>query len=378
MVQHAQIQDVYLCSNEYILDMKSILPPLAFAFLTASLFPSCQNPDEAPLTLTGDDAAAAFAEWVSSETFQQPLDYPAQVHFDYAFDLKMDMSSAGMVDPMEMDMTMNGDYVVHGVHDFVLWSNLNLGAFVEGERHRLNFDFEIGADGEGLRLLLDDHGFFLKELGTEIPMAYSLSQGRLASLITMYSELIEEMGALYGQSLVDTYSGVEGLGDLMHPGGFMRFMANADLLNVHGWHSADGIVEITAALDSEYMEGAFDAITMDFTPAIFNDMVFEIVADMESGVMLDYALEMAIPIEVPLTPGSDQVIAMDMAAKMRVTTVDVDPEAPRAELPGAEDVMNLDVPFDMYMPLIEAAIDMQKQQMRQMAGDEGSGEDFDF
>ena len=47
-------------------------------------------------------------------------------------------------------------------------------------------------------------------------------------------------------------------------------------------------------------------------------------------------------------------------------------------MPGPYDVMNLDVPFDMYMPLIEAAIDMQKQQMRQMAGDEESGEDFDF
>ncbi|MCP4771033.1 MAG: hypothetical protein GY879_06450 [Planctomycetes bacterium] len=358
--------------------MKRPALPLISAFVLSSLLASCQAPAEVPVNKTGTDAAAAYAEWVNSDTFLQPLEYPSQVHLDYAIEMSMDMSSAGLPEPMEMDMTLNADYVVRNAHDLVLWGNLDLGAFVEGEQHRLNFDFEVGDDQDGLRLLLDDHGFFLEELGTEIPMAYSLSQDRVEALISMYGDLIEEMGALYGQSFADIYTDVEGPGDLMHPGSFMRFMANADVFIVHAWNSADGIVVVSATLDPKFMEGAFDASSLGVNPAIFNDMVFEIVADLESGVMLDYAFEMAIPIEAPLTPGSDQVIQMDMALQMRFTTIDVDPQAPRAVLPGAEDVMNLDAQFDMYMPLIQAAIDMQKQQMQQMSGEGESGEDFDF
>lgn len=358
--------------------MRRPAPPLISAIFLASIFTSCQSAVEAPVSKTGDEAATAYSEWVNSEVFQKPLEYPFQVHVDYIVDMTMDMSSAGMPEPMEMDMTLDVDYVVHNANSLILWGNFDAGAFVEGEQHRLNFDFEVADDQEGMRLLLDDHGFFQEEIGIEVPKAYSLSQNRLETLITMYGELIEEMGALYGQSFANIYTDVEGPGDLFHPGNFMRFMANADVFIVSDWNSADGIVVITATLDPSFLQGAFGGSVAPFDAAVFNDMVFEIVADLNSGVMLDYAVEMMIPIEAPLSPGSDQVMTMDMELRMRFTTVDVDAAAPMAVLPGADEVMNLDAPFDQFMPLIEAALDMQKQQMRQMAGDGESGEDFDF
>jgi hypothetical protein len=358
--------------------MRSPALPLIHAFLLASIFMSCQSPADAPVIKTGEDAAAAFDEWVSGDTFAQPLQYPVQVHIDYIVEMDMDLSSAGIPDPMEMDMTLNSDYIAFDANSLVIWGNMDMGANVEGEQHRLNFDFEVADDLNGMRLLLDDHGFFQDELGFDLPKAYSLSQDRLVKLVNMYGELIEEMGALYGESFTDIYSGVEGPGDLMHPANFMRFMANADVFHVIGWNAADGVVAIQATLDSSFMEGAFSSAALPFDSSIFDDMVFEIVADLNSGVMLDYAVEMQIPIEAPLTPGSDQVMQMDMGLKMRFTTVDVDPAAPMAVLPSSEEVMNLDGPFDQYMPLIQAALDMQRQQMRQMSSEGESGDDFDF
>lgn len=357
--------------------MRRLALPLTLAFIFPSIFSACQAPAEAPVVMTGEDAAAIYHDWVNSDTFQQPLEYPAQVHFDYSIDMTMDMSSAGMLEPMEMDMTLIADYVVNNAHDLVLWGNLDLGAFVEGEQHRLNFDFEVADNHEGLRLLMDDHGFFLEELGVEVPTAYSLSQDRLETLIAMYAEVIEEVSALYGQSFADIYTGVEGPGDFFHPGSFMRFMTNANVFNVIGWNSADGMVVIEATLDSDFMEGPFGTGLAPIDASVFEEMVFRIVADLESGNMLDYSVDIRIPVEAPLSPGSDQVIQMDMGLKMHFTTIDVDPAAPKAVLPE-EGVMNLDIPFDQYLPLIQVALDMQIQQMKQMSGEQDGGEDFSF
>jgi len=354
--------------------MKRPTLPLTVSLLLALGFVACQS----PVVKTGEEAAAAYQEWIDGGTFLKPLEYPSQMHVDYLIDMTMDMSSVGMAEPMAMDMALNADYIVDGVDAVRSWGNFEFGAKLEGEEHRLNFDFEIADDADGFRLLIDDHGVIQEEFGMDVPKAFFLSQDRLIKFLDLYGGLMEDMSEVYGFDINQIYAGVQGPGDLFHPASFMRFMANADVFEVVGWRTSQGTVQIDAKLEPGFMEGALAGTGAAVDSQLFDDMVFVIVADLDSGAMLDYAVQMALPIETPLAPGSDQVMKMDMDLNMHFYFVDVDTKAPNAELPAPGGYMNLNDSFDQYLPLIEAALDMQRQQLRQMMGEKEGGEDFTF
>jgi hypothetical protein len=348
-----------------------------FATVLSGILVSCQEPStSAPVNLTGEDAHHAFEEWSAGLTAD--LLYPVQLHVDYDVDMNMEMQ--GIEEPMVMNMEMSMDFLCDSAQELRSWGSLGFDIDLEGEQRVFALDLQCANNTDGLRLLLDDHGFFLEEAGMEMPQAVQLSQDRVTILVNMYAEVLGEAMALYGPDFVAMWSNVAGPGELFHPANMIRFVASTDSFSVFAWHAEKGKITIGARLNPELLQSALKSTMqgaeMPFDPAIFNDMIFEMVVEEATGSMLDYSFAMELPMEVPVPNMPDGKLAMNMGLKMRLAALPVSPDAPSVTLPA--DVLVLDSLFDQFLPMIQAALEMQRQQMRQTTGEQDSEDDFSF
>jgi len=286
----------------------------------------------------------------------------------------------GIEEPIVMNMDMSMDFLCDSAQELRSWGSLGFDIDLEGEQRVFALDFQCANSPDGLRLLLDDHGFFLEEAGMEIPQAVQLSQDRVAILVDMYAELLGEAMALYGPDFVAIWSNIAGPGELFHPANMIRFVASTDSFHVFAWHAEDGKITISARLNPELLQdvlkNSMQGAEMPFDPAIFNDMVFEMVVAETTGSMLDYTFAMELPMEIPVPNSPNGQVSMNMGLNMRIAALPVMPDAPLVTLPA--DVLVLDSMFDQFLPMIQAALDMQRQQIRQMTGEQDSGDDFSF
>ncbi len=366
--------------EEYPIDVMARLTlstPTAFA-LCLGLLVSCQSSSSAPVVLSGDDAHHAYVEWLDG--LSPELSYPVQIHIDYMINMHMDLGEIS--EPMFVNMNLGMDCVSDDAERIRSWGNMAFDMKLEGEQQTFDLDFQIANDDDGLRLLLDDHGFLGSEAGFDLPPAYTLSKDRLDILIGMYAELVEETMSFYGPDFVAMWSEVSGAGQLMHPVNFIHMMGAVDSFVIFGWHAEDGEVKILARLKEGFMENAMDSsfgsLGLPFDASIFDDFTFEMLVDQATGALLDYQFDFALPMEVPVPEIPGGVLKMDMGLKIGFNSLPVVAGTPAVTLPDASHVMVLDSYFDQFLPALEMALDMQRQQMRGMAGEQDADDDFSF
>lgn len=350
---------------------------LSLISLTALVLAPALNAAQDPyvqIPITQSDAAAetAFRDWLGAVV--PKLNYPVQVRVD--MEASVEMGGYGGPD-MKMDMDLAADMLLEGTIDHRAWGNFEMDARAMQEDVAMAFDFQYGLDAKGMRFMLDDRGTLQELIGMEIPKAYHLSADRVEKLSALYMELIVESMALYGEDAAKAFSGMEGIGEVMHPANIPGMLVNGTSLVVTGWGTQEGMGRIRTRINLDGMEALLGE-DMPFDMSDFEDMVFEMLVDLESGQMVSYRTLMDLGTSVPLQDGSGSEMDMSMELHMSVRVVPVDADAPGVILPPVEEVVQLDSYFDQYYPMIEMLMDMQMQQMQQMRGEEEAEDDFDF
>jgi hypothetical protein len=346
--------------------------------LLGGILSSCQTSSTSPAeSFTGEEANNAYQAWAAE--LAPKLQYPVQMHIDYKVEMAMDLAEMG--ENMDMNIDMGMDIICDSLDAIRTWGELGMNTTIAGEHHVFAIDFQLANDSNGLRFLMDDHGFIAEEVGMEIPKAYELSQDRLDILIDLYAGLMQDSMALYGPSVGDIWASIDGVGELFHPKNFTRFLTGTDFIEVTRWQKENGKISLLAKLDNELMTdvmalGMQDA-GLPFDASVFDDMAFEIVIDELTGSLLDYSFKMDIPMEIPVAQAQSGVVTMDMGLDFRMQSLPVAADAPKVTLPE-EGVWVLDDYFDQFLPVIEMAIDMQRAQIQEMTGEQDAGEDFSF
>lgn len=338
--------------------------------LPAGLSASQESASEIPITISADAAHETFLEWAGS--LDERLPYPAQLHMDMVGTFEVDEGAGGMT--MEMDMDF--DLLLDSPSEMRTWGGLKMKMAGAGMDMDIHFDVQLASDRNGLRFLLDDHGFLEDTLDTSLPKAFQLSADRADILAKMYMDFLLESMEMHGPEAVAAFRQMGGLTEMMHPATAPRIMLTAQGMDIIGWGALDGKARIQSRLKTETLKQALGGQALPFDLSAFDDMVFEMVVDLETGEMLHYLVEMDLPMSGPASGGS----ALGMNMKMRIEMGSVEPsaDAPSVALPAAGEVMVLDEYFDQFLPMIELAMEMQRQQMRAMQGETESEDDFDF
>lgn len=344
---------------------------LLTSFALPSTLSAFQEPTpEIPISISGKAAHNAFLDWANS--LEKHLPYPAQMHMDMVATLDMEDGGNGMT----MDMDMEFDILLDSPSAMRTWGSVEVDMKGSGMDMDMRMDMQLATDKDGLRFLLDDHGFLEEELGTEIPKAFRLSPDRMDILGKMYLDFIMESMEMYGADAVASFRKMDGLAEIMHPASAPRIMLTAEGLDVVGWGDQDGKGRIQMQIDTGILEQAFGGQAMPFDISVFEDMVLEMVVDLKTGTLLHYLVEMELPMSAPIGAGSE--IGMSMKMRIVMGSVDPSPYAPTVELPSADQVMVLDEHFDQFLPMIELVMEMQRQQRNALRGEAESEDDFDF
>ncbi|MHC4822703.1 MAG: hypothetical protein ACYTEP_01640 [Planctomycetota bacterium] len=339
---------------------------LLFSFLIPAVLHASQEPaDGIPISKTGDWAHATFVAWAGS--LENELLYPAQLHMDMTASIDIAEAANGMTMDMEMDMEF--DLLLESPTEMRSWGGIEVEMTGSGMDLDLLLDIQLGFGPDGLRFLLDDHGFLEEQLDIEMPKAFQLSADRAGVLSKLYMDFILESVEMHGPEAVAAFQRMNGFAEIMHPATTPRILLTAQGMDIIGWGTLDGMARIQTRLKPGMLEQALGGQAMPFDSKSLEDMIFEMVVDLETGELMQYLFEMDIPME-----------EFDMNMKMRVEMGSVPPteDAPSIAMPPADQVMVLDEYFDQFLPMIEMALEMQRQQMRTMRGEEEAEDDYDF
>lgn len=349
-----------------------LLPTLALSLLALSPAMGQESRHGIPVTKTGTDAADAFHGWVGG--LDLALTYPVQLRLEFEMEADMEF---GMQGGFGMDFDMDLDILLDSADAMRSWGDVEVEMGADGERLDWDFDFQYASDSQGLRFLLDDKGALKEELGVDIPRAFSLSPDRLKILMDSYGGMVVEMINTFSPHGEEPLADLEhGLHGLFHPVAMTQMMAKYPGIIIVGWGTKDGKVLVQTQADWEMIRDMMPPEMMPFDVEIFRELVYEIVIDQETGALLEYVIDLELPMDMDVEQGMH--MTGEMALEMSMRSVPVSTNAPSVTLPDASQVMNLDEPFDQYWPMIEMIMEMQAGQFDTMKGDQESNDDFDF
>lgn len=351
-----------------------LLPTLTLSLLALGQVQGQDQGYDIPVTKTGEAASEAFYAWIGSRDLEPQ--YPAQMHL--TFDMAMKMG-AGSSDPiMDMGFEMDVRILIESPSAMRSWGQLDVEVQADHNAFAGEFDFQFASDEEGMRFLLDDHGVVQRELGVDIPKAYSLSADRSKILMDAYAETVVEMINVFSpegqESLLKVENGVFGL---FHPMSMTETLANYPGVRIVGWGVKDGTVLLQTQADFELLKEMMPQSTMPFDIELFRDIVYTMTMDYESGALLDYRIQMNLPVDSSHMD-QDMGFTGDLELAMSMSSEPAATDPPSVALPDASKVMDLNAPFDLYWPMVQSLLEMQASQFENMKGTQDSSEDYDF
>ena len=345
---------------------RSLLPAIPLLLAVSCQVPVVENFD-------GEEAQAAYDQWRGQLVLEET--YPAQLHLDYDIEMDMDI---GTGEAFFMAMDLACELAALDAESLSSWGTLGIDFDIEGEQDQMVFDYQLTLDERGMRLTFDDGGFFEANFGSAPPTAFTLSADRLEQFLGVYSDLITSSYGAMPPEALEVWQDLSGPGQLLHPISMTRFLTSTDLIRVHGWDRAGSVVHLVAKLDDAFVDSMNDQMAMlGMDLGFLNDMEILAAVDYDSGIMLDYAFDMAMPLSVPTPEAPNGSVEMDMKLAMGIQSVMLDPSYPTLEDGPDFQPMDLDPYFDAYFPLIQMAMEMQAAQVSGGAGD-NAADDFDF
>ncbi|MGB0951938.1 MAG: hypothetical protein ACPG31_01815 [Planctomycetota bacterium] len=352
-----------------------LLPTLAVSLLVLG---QAQGQDQnygIAVSKTGEEASEAFHAWIGSRDMKPQ--YPAQIHI--TFDMEMDMGMSGEDPFMDMDFEMDTRLLIESPEAMRSWGQIDLAVKADANNEfDGEFDFQFASDDTGMRFLLDDHGAIQEKLGMDIPKAYSLSADRGKIFMDAYAKSVVEMINVVTPEGHEPIAALEnGVIGLFHPISMTYMMANYPGLKIVGWGVKDGKVLLQTQADFEMLEEIMPQEMIPFDMNEFRDIVYTMVMDHESGALLEYSIDLEIPMDSSMMD-EDLGFSGNIGFKMSMRAEPASASAPSVSLPDASLVMDLDGPFDMYWPMVQTMLEMQASQFESMKGEQDSNDDFDF
>lgn len=344
---------------------------------------SCQKPEHnLPKSATGAAANEAYMDWANQLDYQ--LDFPVQMHINYAIGAQADGAQLQMEEGVAFDIDFKMDILLESPTHARLWGSALLEMQAMGEQKPIDLSFEIVNDLNGISILLDDHGFMESELGTALPPAYHLSQGTIEELGGLYAKLLEAMAQQYGAQLEEAWASIEGVGDLMHPVSFTRFILEAQTMEVYGWELDGDSIHMKGRLNERAKElmglqmGDLESAGLPFDSSLFTEIDFEMTIDRNTGSLQTYRQTVDMPMDIPVPQAPSGILTTDLKLVAFMQEVPISDNAPEVLLPSPDKVMDLDEFIIGLLPAMEVAMEMQIKQLQSAEDEKDSQQDFSF
>ena len=323
-----------------------------------------------PVTKTDAEAAEAFRAW--SAGLDSAPHFPAQMHLDFEMEFDMEMDEAA---ELEMEFELDADLLLDGKDAFRSWGKGKvefdaMGAFELDWR----FDYNLLSNEEGLRMTFIHNNGLKDAFGFHLPSAFTLSADRMNKFLKGYAQLVEVMFNAYLPEGSEKLTLEDGVLGLLHPVAMSRTLGNYPGLLIVGWGEADGKVILLTKADWDMVKDMMAGEPMPFDIDKLKDQVYTLVMDAETGALLDYSFEMEMPIDV-VEEGVHVKGEMEMEMSMRTVPVG---EPKPVVFPEDMKVLDCNVPFDKYWPMMEMVLAMSESEMRNMLDGAEAEEDYEF